>query len=159
MTMKVAYFQPVVVAMDSVPPVQYSKLFNLCEQLHQHPELNDNGDPALSIRGGQQIQIYPNQLNLDVSWLVAWIEQVCLGYMELVTQQSGTIDLTLCKAVVNSIWTIEQGPGDYQEMHSHPGGHLSEIFMLWSLIWQLTVNLRIVKFYLECHRLGMLLNL
>ena len=125
MTMKVAYFQPVVVAMDNVPPVQYSKLFNLCEQLHQHPELNDNGDPALSIRGGQQIQIYPNELNLDVSWLVSWLEQVCLGYMELVTQQSGTIDLTLCKPVINSIWTIEQGPGDYQEMHSHAGGNIS----------------------------------
>jgi hypothetical protein len=97
----------------------------MCEQLHQHPELNDANNPLISIRGGQQIQVYPNQLNLDVSWLVSWLEQVCLGYMELVTQQSGTTDLKLCKPVINSIWTIEQGPGDYQEMHSHPGGHLS----------------------------------
>ena len=125
MALKVAYFAPVIIAIDQVPPVEFSKVFNLAEALHGHPELNDSENPFISIRGGQQIQVYPNQLNLDVSWLVKWIESVCTGYMELVTGQSGTEDLTWCKPVVTSIWTIRQYEGAYQEMHSHPGGNLS----------------------------------
>jgi len=123
--MKVAYFQPTIIAVDNVPPVEFSKIFNLVENLHSHPELNDSGSAFISIRGGQQIQVYPNELNLDVDWLVKWIETACQGYMEIVAQQSGTEDLRMCKAVVASIWTIRQGPGDYQEMHTHPVGNIS----------------------------------
>lgn len=125
MTLKVAYFQPVVLAIDDVPPVEFSKIYALAENLHGHPELNDANNPGISIRGGQQVQVYPNTLNLDVSWLVKFLEQMCQGYMELVTAQSGTQDLTLCKPVVTSIWTIRQWEDSYQEMHTHPGGNLS----------------------------------
>ena len=125
MTLKVAYFQPTIIAIDSVPPVEFSKIYSLAEHLHQHPELNDSGNPTISIRGGQQVQVYPNELNLDVLWLVDWLTTVCQGYMELVTQQSGGEELKYCKPVVSSIWTIRQYEGDYQEMHSHPGGNLS----------------------------------
>lgn len=125
MTLKVAYFQPVVIAMDNIPPVEFSQIYNLANQLHGHPELNDSKNPFISIRGGQQIQVYPNELNLDVSWLVKYLELACTGYMELVSQQSGTEDLRMCKPVVTSIWTIEQTEGQYQELHSHPGGNLS----------------------------------
>ena len=125
MTLKVAYFQPVVLAIDDVPPVEFSKIYALVENLHNHPELNDANNPGISIRGGQQIQVYPNTLNIDVQWLVKFLEQMCQGYMELVTAQSGTQDLTLCKPVVTSIWTIRQWEDSYQEMHSHPGGNLS----------------------------------
>jgi hypothetical protein len=125
MTLKVAYFQPTVMAIDQVPPVEFSKIFSLTEQLHNHPELNDSGNPFISIRGGQQIQVYPNQLNLDVTWLVKWLETICQGYMEIITAQSGTDDLKLCKPVITSIWTIRQEQGQYQELHSHPGGNIS----------------------------------
>ncbi len=125
MTLKVAYFQPIVLAIDQVPPVEFSKIFSLSEQLHAHPELNDSQNPFISIRGGQQIQTYPNELQIDVSWLVKWIESVCQGYMEIVTAQSGAEDLKFCKPVVTSIWSIRQTAGQYQEMHSHPGGNLS----------------------------------
>lgn len=125
MSLKIAYFQPTVLAIDNVPPVEFSKIFNLAEQLHGHPELNDSDNPFISIRGGQQIQVYPNELNLDVSWLVKWIETIATGYMEIVSQQSGTDDLKMCKPVVTSIWTIRQTQGDYQELHAHPGGNLS----------------------------------
>lgn len=125
MSLKIAYFQPTIVAIDQVPPVEFNRIFQLSEQLHSHPELNDSDNPFISIRGGQQIHVYPNQLNIDVSWLVSWIESICSGYMELVSQQSGTEDLRLCKPVVNSIWTIRQTQDQYQELHSHPGGHLS----------------------------------
>ena len=125
MTLKIAYFQPTVLAIDSVPPVDFRKIYSLAEMLHSRPDLNDADNPLISIRGGQQIQVYPNALNIDVNWLVKWIETICIGYMEIISQQSGTEDLKLCKPVVTSIWTIRQHQGDYQEMHSHPGGNLS----------------------------------
>lgn len=125
MTIKVAYFQPTIIAIDNVPPGEFTKIYNLVDTLHSHPELNDSGNPFISIRGGQQIQIYPNQLNIDVNWLVKFLEGVCQGYMDLVTAQSGAEELKWCKPVVTSIWTIRQSQGDYQEMHTHPGGNLS----------------------------------
>ena len=125
MTLKVAYFQPIVLAIDTVPPVEFSKIYGLAENLHRHPELNDSGNPNISIRGGQQIQVYPNALQMDVSWLIKWLTSICQGYMELVIAQSGTEELKLCKPVITSIWTIKQYEGQYQELHSHPGGNLS----------------------------------
>jgi len=125
MSLKVAYFQPTILAIDDVPPVEFSKIYSLVDSLHSHPELNDSGNPYISIRGGQQIQVYPNQLNIDVSWLVKFLESLCQGYMELVSAQSGAEELKFCKPVVTSIWTIRQQQGDYQEMHTHPGGNIS----------------------------------
>lgn len=123
--MKVAYFQPTVLAIDNIPPVEFSKIFNLAETLHSHPELNDTENPLISIRGGQHIHVYPNALNIDVSWLVKWLETVCQGYMELVTAQSGTTDLKYCKPVITNVWTIKQTQNQYQEMHTHPAGNIS----------------------------------
>jgi len=128
MTIKVAYFQPIVVAIDDIPPIMFSKIYNLAEALHGHPELatiNDAGKPLISVRGGQQIQVYPTNLDLDVSWLIEYLEKVCLGYMELITAQSNTEELKYCKPVITSIWTIRQWQDQYQEMHSHPGGNIS----------------------------------
>jgi len=125
MTLRVAYFQPTVLAIDDIPPMEFSKIYNLAESLHGHPELNDSGNPMISIRGGQQIHVYPNQLGLDVTWLVKWLETICQGYLELISAQSGTEELKYCQPKIVSIWTIRQFEGDYQEMHSHPGGHLS----------------------------------
>jgi hypothetical protein len=125
MTLKVAYFQPVVLAIDNVPPIEFSKVYSLAESLHAHPELNDGGNPNISIRGGQQIQVYPNELGLDVGWLVTYLESICRGYMEIITQQSGTDELKLCDPEIVSIWTIQQQQGNYQEMHTHPTGHIS----------------------------------
>jgi len=124
MTLKVAYFQPTIIAIDTVPPVEFSQIYSLAEQLHSRSDLND-ANSAISLRGGQQIQVYPNTLSIDVSWLVTWLETIAQGYMEIVSQQSGTEELKYCKPVVVSIWTIRQFSGDYQEMHSHPGGNLS----------------------------------
>jgi uncharacterized protein (TIGR02466 family) len=124
MTLKIAYFQPTVLAIDNIPPVEFSKIYALSENLHTHPELND-ANAAISLRGGQQIQVYPNKINIDVNWLVTWLESICSGYMEIISQQSGTEELKFCKPVVTSIWTIRQHEGNYQEMHTHPGGNLS----------------------------------
>jgi len=125
MTLKVAYFQPVVLAIDNVPAVEFSQLYNLADGLHAQPQLVEPDQPLISKRGGQQIQIYPNTIGLDVGWLIRWIETAAQGYMELIGQQSGSEELKYTKPVVVSIWTIRQTSGDYQEMHSHPAGHIS----------------------------------
>lgn len=125
MAFKVAYFQPTVIALDDIPASTFVKIHRLAEEFHSHAELNDSGNPNISVRGGQQIQVYPNQLDIDVTWLVQYLEYVCRGYMDIVTAQSGAEELKLCKPVITSIWTIQQQEGDYQEMHSHPGGHIS----------------------------------
>jgi hypothetical protein len=125
MTLKIAYFQPTVLAIDNVPPVEFSKMFSLSEQLHNRPELHETDNPLVNIHGGQHIQVYPNKLGIDVAWLVYWIEKICTGYMEIVSQQSGTEDLKYCKPVVDTIWTIRQYSGQYQELHTHPGANLS----------------------------------
>lgn len=125
MTLKVAYFQPIIMAMDDVAPSEFSKIYNLAEMLHQHPELNDSGNPNISIRGGQQIQVYPNEINYDATWLVDYLQSVCQGYVDLVIAQSGGEELKYVKPEIISIWTIRQLAGDYQEMHTHPLGNLS----------------------------------
>lgn len=125
MAFKIAYFQPTVIALDEIPASTFVKIHQLTEQFHSHPELNDSGNPNISVRGGQQIQVYPNQLNIDVTWLIQYLEYLCKGYMDIVTAQSGAEELKYCKPVITSVWTIQQSEGDYQEMHTHPGGNIS----------------------------------
>lgn len=125
MSLKVAYFQPIIVAAGPVPATEFVKIFNLSEVLHTRSDLNDADNPLLSIRGGQQIQVFPNDIDVDVSWLVTLFEEMCQGYMDLITTQSVTEELKFCKPKVTSIWTIRQTSGDYQEMHNHPSAHLS----------------------------------
>jgi hypothetical protein len=126
MSLKIAYFQPTVICIDNIPPVEFSKIYTLVEALHSRPELNDSGNPLISIRGGQQIQIFPNdKLDIDVSWLLSYIKSICQGYLEIITQQAGVNDLKLCDIMINSVWTIRQTEGEYQEMHTHPAGNLS----------------------------------
>jgi hypothetical protein len=124
MTLKIGYFQPVTMFTDTVPPVEFSKIFNLVDKLHMHPEL-DKSLESTSLRGGQQVQVYPNDLDIDVAWLVKWLESVCIAYMEIINQQSLAEDLKYCKPVITSVWTVQQYAGDYQEMHSHPAGNIS----------------------------------
>lgn len=125
MTFKVAYFAPTIIAADQVPPIEFSKLYNLTNQLHQHPELHEADNPFVNVRGGQHIQIYPAKIELEVDWLITWLTSVCQEYMDLVTTQTGVTDLKYCKPIVTNIWTIKQSSGDYQTMHSHLGSNIS----------------------------------
>lgn len=125
MPFKIAYFAPTILAVDDIPVSTFVQIHNLASTLHSRPELDDSENPNISIRGGQQIQVYPNRADIDVTWLVKYLENVCQGYMDVVTAQSGAEELKFCKPVINSIWTIKQEAGQYQEMHSHPAGHIS----------------------------------
>jgi hypothetical protein len=149
MAFKVAYFTPTIIAADQVPPVEFSKLFNLVEELHAHPELHEGDNLFVSVRGGQHIQIFPARVELDVEWLKVWIEKVSQDYMDVVSEQTGTSDLKLCKPVVTNIWTTRQQPGHYCEMHTHLGSNISGNIYISAPQLDVTSNLSDGKFVLK----------
>ena len=80
--MKFAYFNPTVMAVDDVTAEQYSRLREIVNAAHEHNEHNDEGDPNISIRGGQQVQVVPNEFKLDTSFLSQYIEERCQAYID-----------------------------------------------------------------------------
>jgi hypothetical protein len=122
--MKYAYFNPTVFAVEDVPPDLFVQLESIVTQAHQHAELNDEGDPNISIRGGQQIQILPNEFNIDISPLKSYVEKISDEYFYSVLQVNGQNELNTYKSTLVSAWTIKQIEGDYQALHSHES-HIS----------------------------------
>jgi Putative 2OG-Fe(II) oxygenase len=122
--MKFAYINPTVLAVDNVPAEVFSHLKGMTDAAHQLSQFNDAGDPAISVRGGQQIQLLPNSFGLDITVLKNFVEQRCYDYMDAVTRQSGKSELTQYTPELVSAWTIKQSPGDYQALHTHDA-HLS----------------------------------
>lgn len=125
MAFKAAFFAPTIIAADQVPPVEFSKLYTLTNQLHQHPELHEAGNPFVSVRGGQHIQIYPAKIEIEVDWLITWLTTVCQEYMDLVTTQTSVTDLKYCKPVITNIWTTTQTSNDYETVHNLLGSNIS----------------------------------
>jgi len=123
MTLKIAYFQPIMIAVDQVTPVEFSRIYNMSTSLIDDPNFKVVNDK--SQHGGSTIQVYPNKQDLEVEWLITWLESLAGGYIELITQQSGELDLNYCKPVVDSIRITKQTAGDFQELHTHPYGHIS----------------------------------
>ena len=112
--MKFAYFNPTVMAVDDVTAEQYSRLREIVNAAHEHNEHNDEGDPNISIRGGQQVQVVPNEFKLDTSFLSQYIEERCQAYIDNIIKTSGVSDLNGYKPMLVSAWTIKQTAGDYQ---------------------------------------------
>jgi len=123
--MNFAYFNPIVMGLDDLPEDTFAKIKDLAQQLHQRDDLNDADNNLLSIRGGQQIQVLPNDANIDVTWLVEFLEGIAQQYVDQIKKQSMLPDMDYVTPKVTSIWTIKQGPNQYQAMHAHPGGHIS----------------------------------
>jgi len=127
--MKFAYFNPTVMAVDDVTAEQYSKLREIVNTAHEHSEHNDEGNPDISIRGGQQVQVIPNEFKLDTSFLSQYIEERCQAYIDNVIKTSGVGDLYGYKPVLVSAWTIKQTSGDYQSLHNHEAHISGNIYM------------------------------
>jgi len=127
--MKFAYFNPTVMAVDDVTAEQYSKLREIVNTAHEHSEHNDEGNPDISIRGGQQVQVVPNEFKLDTSFLSQYIEERCQAYIDNVIKTSGVGDLYGYKPVLISAWTIKQTSGDYQSLHNHEAHISGNIYM------------------------------
>jgi hypothetical protein len=122
--MKFAYFNPTVMAIADVPADVFSHLQGITHVAHSLQQHNDAGNPAISIRGGQQIQLVPNEFNLDITVLKNFVESQCQGYINTIMGQSGRTDLDPLTPVLVSAWTIKQSSGDYQALHSHEA-HIS----------------------------------
>ena len=117
--MKFAYFNPTVMAIADVPADVFTQLQEIVEQAHSHREHNDAGNSAISVRGGQQIQLVPNEVGLDTSVLKYFVELQIQGYIDTIMRQSGRTDLDPYEPVLISAWTIKQTSGDYQALHTH----------------------------------------
>jgi len=122
--MKFAYFNPLVMAIADVPADVYTSLKDTVDVAHRHNEKNDEGNPNISVRGGQQIQLIPNELKLDTLILKQYIEAQCKEYIQTVSKTSGVGDLIGYDPVLISAWTIKQSSGDYQALHNHEA-HIS----------------------------------
>lgn len=117
--MKFAYFNPTVMAVDDVPSEVHTNLKSIVDAAHKQSHHNDEGNPNISIRGGQQIQLVPNAFDLDTSSLKKFIEERCKVYIENIGKVNGVSDLNGFEPVLISAWTIKQTSGDYQALHNH----------------------------------------
>ena len=117
--MKFAYFNPTVMAIADVPADVFTQLQEMVEQAHNYREHNDADNSAISVRGGQQIQLVPNKFALDTSVLKYYVESQVQGYIDTIMRQSGRTDLDTYEPVLISAWTIKQTSGDYQALHTH----------------------------------------
>jgi len=121
--MKFAYFNPTVFAIEDVPPDVFVVLEDMVNQAHQQHQYNDSGNPQISIRGGQQIQLIPNEFKLDTSLLKKFVEKSCDEYLRSVFSVNG-FDTAAYDPLLISAWTIKQTAGDYQALHAHEA-HIS----------------------------------
>ena len=106
-------------AIADVPADVFTQLQEIVEQAHSHREHNDAGNSAISVRGGQQIQLVPNEVGLDTSVLKYFVESQIQGYIDTIMRQSGRTDLDPYTPMLISAWTIKQTSGDYQALHTH----------------------------------------
>ena len=106
-------------AVADVPADVFSHLQGLVNTAHEHREHNDAGDPSISVRGGQQVQLLPNEFKLDISVLKTYIESQVQGYINTIMRQNGRNDLDPYEPLLVSAWTIKQSSGDYQALHTH----------------------------------------
>lgn len=122
--MKFAYFNPTVVAVEDIPVQEFSAFRQMTEQAHLNKSHNDEGNPNISIRGGQQIQLLPNEVGLDITPLKIYIEECCKEYIKNIVSVQNTQELEPYTPMLVSAWTIKQTSGDYQALHNHEA-HIS----------------------------------
>jgi hypothetical protein len=117
--MKFAYINPTIIAVDDVPEDILSQLTLIAEDAHGRPELNEAGNDEISVRGGQQIQLLPSKFLVNIDVLKIYVEAIAQQYLDALTKQNSSLDFSQLKPVLNSAWTIKQGPGCYQALHTH----------------------------------------
>jgi len=122
--MKFAYFNPLVMAVEDVDAGIFTQLKSIVNDAHQHKEHNDEGNPNISVRGGQQIQLVPNEINLKTDVIKNYIESRCREYIDNVVKVTGVSDLNGYDPLLVSAWTIKQSSNDYQALHNHEA-HIS----------------------------------
>ena len=114
--MKYAYFNPLVMAVEDVDAGVFAQLKSTVADAHTHSEHNDAGNPDISVRGGQQIQIVPNEFNLETEYLKNYIETKAKEYIDNIIKVTGVSDLNGYDPHLISAWTIKQSSDEYPEM-------------------------------------------
>lgn len=109
---------------ETVPEPLFNTFKAMVDIAHSKTHLNDEGNPVISVRGGQQVQLLPNEFDLDITPLKDFIEANCRLMLDTILAQSGRNDLNVYDPVLISAWTIKQQPGDYQALHTHEA-HIS----------------------------------
>lgn len=122
--MKFAYLNPTLFAVDDIPVDTFDLLKNIVDVAHSKKHLNDSGNQKISIRGGQQIQLLPNQFGLDITPIKSFIESRCKVYLQTLLTTNGNTEEYPYDPCLVSAWTIKQSSGDYQALHSHEA-HIS----------------------------------
>lgn len=122
--MKLAYFNPTVFGVVDIPADIFVQLQGMVNDAHENSKFNDEGNPNISIRGGQQIQLVPNSFHLDTDILKTYIEKISKEYFESILKVNGQTELIDYATQLVSAWTIKQSEGDYQALHSHEA-HIS----------------------------------
>ena len=122
--MKFAYFNPLVMAVEDIDAGVFTSIKESVDLAHEKKELNDEGNPNISIRGGQQIQIVPSEFDIDTTHIKEYIEAKCKEYIDNVVRVTGVSDLAGYEPHLISAWTIKQNSGDYQSLHTHEA-HIS----------------------------------
>ena len=128
--MKFAYFNPTIVGVDDVPESVFQQLLAMVNVAHERVDLNDAGNPAISIRGGQQIQLLPTaeSLDIDVVPLKDYVEGLAQRYLDNLSTTTA-YDLSKIKPLMVSAWTIKQGQGHYQALHAHDANISGNIYI------------------------------
>jgi len=111
-------------AVEDVDAGVFTQLKQIVDDAHTHSQHNDEGNPNISVRGGQQIQLIPNEFNLDTEVLKTFIETKCREYLDNIIKVTGVNDLNGYEPYLVSAWTIKQSSGDYQALHNHEA-HIS----------------------------------
>jgi hypothetical protein len=126
--MKFAYFNPTIMSVDEMADSAYVRLKDLADKAHAETTQNDDGNPTLSVRGGSQVHLFPDDFNLglDIKPLKDYVEGACREFLANVISTSGRTELEDFEPVLISAWTIRQNPGDYQALHNHEA-HLSGV--------------------------------
>lgn len=127
--MKFAYFNPTVMAVDEVPADIFLELKNTVDRAHTRADLDDSENPHISIRGGQQIQLVPNNAGFKTEILKNYIEGSVKSYLNNIMSTNGRSDLDEYEPILVSAWTIKQGEGDYQALHNHEAHVSGNIYL------------------------------
>jgi hypothetical protein len=127
--MKFAYINPTIIGVEDIPEDTFEKIKSIALEAHTYEDLNDEGDPSISIRGGQQIQLLPSKFAIDISILKEYVELVVQDYIDKLASANPNLNFSTVKPEMVSAWTIKQGPGQYQSLHTHEANISGNIYV------------------------------
>ena len=122
--MECKFFNPIAIAQVAVPGDLFYQINELSDSLLNQPQHDYTGSD-LTLRGGKQQRVWPNETSNDISWLSNWIESQARLYQQQVCNQAENWDAMHLHPKLMNCWTISQEEHSYQVTHCHPYGNIS----------------------------------